>query len=175
MFKTIRTPFFKTFLLGILLIFCLSGPALARTADSLKSTFRPVLSLGFAASYFGAPLWVNAGVSNTRHTWLAGVSYRPHLNSNRFIFGAQYQYFPNPPARRFDLFFQFETMLGKEESNFLTAFYTGYGLSVRIGRRGWFRTHYGLGLIQGVENPFFLETESLDLTGNLRFGFGFRF
>lgn len=165
-----RFRHFIGFFLGMLLSF---GKLYAQPTDSLG--YRPVVSVALSTSFFGVATGIQAGIANPHHTWLAGFGYRPFHGTKRFVFGALYQYFPNPPARRFNLFFQVETEMGQVDSRFLTALYGGYGLAIRLGKSAWFRTNYGLGLMQGKKHNNFFPNTSIDLAGNLRFGFGMRF
>jgi hypothetical protein len=162
--------------LAALFFWCFWVPQVkADPADSSRNSFRPVIYVGGGASSFDGSIWFQSGVANRHHTWLAGISYRPFYKQERFVYGAVYQYFPNPPGRRFDIFFQLETELGWYETDFLKALYGGYGLSVRLGKKAWLRTNYGLGLIHGVSESMFFGASSLDIAGNIRLGFGFRF
>jgi hypothetical protein len=169
-----RTPYFRPLLAGLLLVVSMALAGEAKPADSLASRFRPVLHLGFSTTALGLPLWLQAGVAKGRHTGLVGLGFNVAEKSNPWMVGALYQYFPNPPGRRFDVFFQIEAEWATQgHQKGQAGLYGGYGLNIRIGKTGFFRTNYGLGWLFGkTDGP---STATGNLSGNFRIGFGRRF
>ena len=185
-----RYPTAAYFHLILLLATCFSGHqthALAALPDTAtRFRYRPVAGVSLETTLIPGNLaaTLHAGAGRGSGSFWGGpvVSLRnggyAYLEGPRLCgFHLAWRYFPNPPGRRFDLFFQAETIFLRFRhraggADRQTGLLLSYGLRVRLGRSLFLFQNSGLGYGygeaggKGQKSPF---PES-GIRGNFRLG-----